>query len=434
MATLPEPSLFSYKNVENLGDLERLVLLLDHLDDERLMQILEKRRGKGRDDYPIRAVWNSLLAGTVFQHSTIESLRKELSRNGQLRDVCGFDPVNPRPVPSSNAYSNFFKLLSDYPEEFTNISQNLLTLLLEELPDLGQRIAIDSKVIPSMANKRSDKKPDGRRDTDGGWAVKSYTDKNGKETKRIRIFGYKVHLAVDANYELPIAHIVTPGNTSDMAQMHNLVKACPKQLLENCEYLSADRGYDSGDFKLSLWREHNIRAVIDNRNMTQLEYHPVDDFEKVFYNQQGEVFCQCCKSGKLNRMCNRGFEKDRDCIKFGCPAHHQGLSCPSYGSCPVGKSIRIKLDTDPRIFTSLPRDSYKWKDEYAKRTSVERVNSRLDVSFGFENHHIRGLVKMQIRVDLALITMLGTAFGYVKTKQPHYIRSLVKSKSIRPVA
>jgi hypothetical protein len=261
--------------------------------------------------------------------------------------------------------------------------------------------------------------------------MKTYTDKSGKEIKKTKIFGYKVHMAVNANYELPIARIVTPGNTNDMAEMYNLVNACPAHTLEQCEYLSADKGYDSGDFKLWLWREHGIRAVIDNRDMTQLEHKEINGFDRVFYNQQGQVHCKCCKTGRLNKMCNRGFEKDRESIKFGCPAHHQGLSCPSYGKCPVGNSIRVKLDTDPRVFTSLPRDSYKWKDEYAKRTSVERVNSRLDVSFGFENHYIRGLAKMQTRVDLAVITMLGTALGYVKTNQPHYIRSLVKSSSIK---
>ena len=56
------------------------------------MRVLEEERGKGRDDYPIRAVWNSLLAGIVFQHPTIESLRRELARNGQLRELCGFQP------------------------------------------------------------------------------------------------------------------------------------------------------------------------------------------------------------------------------------------------------------------------------------------------------------------------------------------------------
>lgn len=434
MASIPNPSLFSYKNVENLGDLQRLVLLLNNLDDERLMRILESRRGKGRDDYPIRAVWNSLLAFVTFGHTSIESLRRELWRNGQLRDICGFDPVSTKPVPSSNAYSNFLRLLEDYPDEFARIMQSFYKQLSEVLPGFGQRIAIDSKVIQSVANSRSDKEPDGRRDTDGGWARKTYTDKNGKKIKETSLFGYKVHLAVDANYELPIAHLVTPGNASDIAEAYNLVNACPDYALKQCEHLSADRGYDCGGFKLWLWKEHGIRPAIDTRNMTQLEHNPVPGHNRVYYNQQGEVFCQCYKNRKLNRMCNRGFEKDRDSIKFGCPAHHQGLTCPAYGSCPIAKSIRISLYTDQRVFSALPRDSYKWSDEYKKRTAVERVNSRLDVSFGFENHYIRGLKKMQLRVDLALITMLGTALGYARKGQPQYIRSLVKSKSIKTVA
>ena len=55
------------------------------------------------------------------------------------------------------------------------------------------------------------------------------------------------------------------------------------------------------------------------------------------------------------------------------------------------KSVRIPLSEDPRIFTLVARSSYRWKVFYKKRTSVERVNSRLDVSFGFEKHYTRGL-------------------------------------------
>jgi len=55
---------------ENLGDLSRLRLVLDYLPDEPLMRALESQRAKGRDEYPVRAVWNSILAGIVFQHST----------------------------------------------------------------------------------------------------------------------------------------------------------------------------------------------------------------------------------------------------------------------------------------------------------------------------------------------------------------------------
>ncbi|MGH9341694.1 MAG: transposase, partial [Acidobacteriota bacterium] len=72
--------------------LDRLRLVIENLPDEDLMEKLEKQRGRGRDDYPVRAIWNSILAGVVFQHGSVESLGRELERNGQLRDLCGFDP------------------------------------------------------------------------------------------------------------------------------------------------------------------------------------------------------------------------------------------------------------------------------------------------------------------------------------------------------
>jgi len=58
---------------------------------------------------------------------------------------------------------------------------------------------------------------------------------------------------------------------------------------------------------------------------------------------------------------------------------------------------------------------------------VERVNSRLDVSFGFEQHFIRGHRKMKLRVGLALMVMLAMALGRVREKQKISIRSLVKA-------
>ena len=78
MAIIPQKQLFDWTQVEAMGDLARLQLALDTLPDEALMRNLERNRGKGRDDYPVRAVWNSILAAVVFQHPSIESLRREL--------------------------------------------------------------------------------------------------------------------------------------------------------------------------------------------------------------------------------------------------------------------------------------------------------------------------------------------------------------------
>ena len=54
-------------------------------------------------------------------------------------------------------------------------------------------------------------------------------------------------------------------------------------------------------------------------------------------------------------------------------------------------------------------------------------SSRLDVSFGFERHFIRGLKKMKLRCGLALIVMLAMALGRIKEKQRDRMRSLVKA-------
>ena len=70
MAILPQKALFEWDTVEDIGDLVRLLFVLENLPDEPLMHALETKRGRGRDDYPIRAVWNSVLAGVVFCHET----------------------------------------------------------------------------------------------------------------------------------------------------------------------------------------------------------------------------------------------------------------------------------------------------------------------------------------------------------------------------
>ena len=82
MAIIPQLSLFAWEEIEELGDLERLRLVIEYMPDEQLMRVLEKERGKGRDDYPIRAMWNALLAGIVFQHDSDAKLLRELAEMG----------------------------------------------------------------------------------------------------------------------------------------------------------------------------------------------------------------------------------------------------------------------------------------------------------------------------------------------------------------
>ncbi|MBK1724744.1 transposase [Thiocystis violacea] len=93
MAAMVQSSLFSWDALEARSDLDRLHLVVEHLPDERLVQYLEVMRGHGRDDYPVRAMWNALLAGIVYQHESLESLLREFARNPSLMQACGFDPL-----------------------------------------------------------------------------------------------------------------------------------------------------------------------------------------------------------------------------------------------------------------------------------------------------------------------------------------------------
>lgn len=188
MAIIPQPYLFDWKDVDAASDLSRLRLVLGAIPDEGLMQVLEAARGKGRDDYPVRATWNSVLAGVVYQHPNIESLRRELARNGELRKLCGFDPMRGIfAVPTPWAYTHFLDALLEHEAEIRQMFHTLIDTLRTHLPDLGRYLAADGKALPSFGQPRkkedpiplrTDGQPDRRAELDADWGVKTKRGQN----------------------------------------------------------------------------------------------------------------------------------------------------------------------------------------------------------------------------------------------------------------
>ena len=216
MAIIPQQNLFGWEEIEELGDLERLRLVTEYMPDEQLMQKLEKQRGLGRDDYPVRGVWNAILSGVVYQHISIESLRRELLRNGQLRNLCGLSKV-----PTSWAFSRFLKKLLSMEEEINMIFDKLVKEIAILLPDFGKNLAVDGKALDTHARPRKKEKnqhKDGRRDTDADFGKKVYRGQREDGTpweKVVSWFGYKLHLLVDADYELPVSFTVTRSSCGE---------------------------------------------------------------------------------------------------------------------------------------------------------------------------------------------------------------------------
>jgi hypothetical protein len=441
MATLSQKPLFGWDQIETLGDLKRLQLVLDNLPDEALMRKLEQERDRGRDDYPIRPMWNSLVSGVVFQHPTVEALLRELRRNAQLRHVCGFDLVKGlEAVPNSWAFSRFLGQVMAHRDLMQQMFDTLVDGLTELLPDYGVSLAVDGKALPSFARGKSEEPrdkehADRRRDSDGEWGVHEYsgTHEDGSPWKTVKKwFGYTIHLLVDSHYELPVSFSVTRANASEVVEAHQVLVRLEErhpQVVQRCQELAADRAYDDTKLIREVWDDWQTLPIIDIRNCRK-DGEPsrlITGFENVVYDYRGTVSCVCLKSGTQRQMAYGGFERDRMRLKYRCPARHYGYNCEGLDRCAVGKAVRIALDEDRRVFTPLPRSSLKWERCYDKRTAVERVNSRLDTSFGFEKHTIRGRTKMYTRCCLALVVMLAMAVGRIKSQQAEAMRSLLKA-------
>lgn len=456
MALYPQAFLFGWQDVEARSELDRLRLVLATLPDEVLVRRLEVARGRGRDDYPVRACWNALLAGVVFQHPSAAALLRELRRNGELRAACGFNPLlGADAVPPAWAFSRFLNNVIACEGAVRGLFEALVAELSRVLPDFGRHLAHDGKAVPSHSTGRTSRQSGVTSDPEAGWGVKTYRGERGGKPyeKIVRWFGYTLHLTADATHELPVAYEVTAANQAEQPQLLALVERMKDNtptVYRRIETEAADKGYDSEAIYCGLWDEHRIKPVIDTRALWKAEKaEPGYDAEQaitrplfaeradvVVHDERGEVFCQCPVTGERREMAFYGFEQARGSLKYRCPAAAYDLDCAGRQQCAQaggvqpgawGRIVRVPLAADRRIFTPLARSSYAWKRHYAARTAVERVNSRIDRVYGFEQHFIRGKRKMRARVGLALAVMLAMALGHLREQRAGHIRSLVRA-------
>ncbi len=460
MAQIQQNYLFDWTHVDAASDMSRLRLVLGAAPDEPLVLKLERERGRGRDEYPVRPVWNAIVAGVVFQHPSIASLIRELRRNAELRCVCGFDPLlGEKAVPTHSAFSNFLETLMAHEADIREMVHELVRELGVHLLDLGRYQAIDGKALPSFgkpprkkegedvsagpepATGAAESEEDRRRDTDADWGVKTYKGKRTDGTtweKVVRWFGFELHLQVDTTHEIPLNYHVTQASAGESPLLLPLVEETQRhhpEIVERCKELSADKGYDSTENNKKLYDSHRIHPIIDKRRDWKAgedQTRPVfpDRADTVVYDVKGTVSCVCPKTGAIRPMVPWGFERDRECLKYRCPAAAHEVECPGRSLCPgaqgdYGKIVRIPIELDRRMFTPTARDTLAWQRAYDKRTAVERVNSRLDRVLGFEYHTIRGLKKMETRVGIALFVLLAMALGRIRIGQTDQIRSLL---------
>lgn len=430
MRIIPQMSLFSYNEDENLGDLERLQMVINYMPDEKIIHKLRRIRGKGRNDWPVEAMWNAFLASFVFEHQNVSDLLRELRRNRQFREMCGFEPKTIRMkdgtikiilAPPNSAFTNFLNNLKQCKKEIREAFDGLVEYMYEHLDHFGEILAADGKAIQSYATNYSKKtERDGRRDKDADWCRKEYTtsvnEKGEKVIKTVKWFGYRLHLIVDAQYELPVDYRLTKASGSEQTNLNEMLDVLEKNkptILEHCEYFLGDRGYD-GTPLIKRLEGKGIVPIIDICNKWR-------DGEKtkqykdtpLTYTFNGKVF-YTNDTGKEIELMYKGYDKSNDSARYG---FH-----PKYNDKRI---FRIKLEEDRRIFLPVGRQSMKFKRLYRKRTSVERVNGRLDRDYGFENHTIRGKEKMELFIGVTFLVGLTMAKAKIEKGNKKHLAALV---------
>lgn len=243
---------FSWDKVDDLPGLKRLKILFDALPDEKIIEHLHRERGRGRNDYPVWAMFRAVVAGIALGHVSVQSLVRELRRNPTLADICGFDPTpiekvekkleraqravravfvkspSRYAIPAAWNFSRFISALTKAEEEHGLITEMMGRMredLFNLLPDFGKYLGYDGKAIRSNSTGRKNKKTGRAWDPDADWGSHetiSVDTRTGKTQKKV-CFGYGLHFIADTLYEIPVDFRVTRESRSEVKELEGMI-------------------------------------------------------------------------------------------------------------------------------------------------------------------------------------------------------------------
>jgi IS5 family transposase len=389
-----QQTLFSFEELMELELKERLPLFFSALDLRPIVKKLISELPQGAKGYPKDAILRSLLAAPLVGISTFTGLVERLESDLRFRYQCGFGIGK---APSVATFSRAFKKIAE-----TKAMDELFTVLTNECRERGiingEVIAIDSTAINAYEQKQSRAKSKGTGNADWGSKKDSYGN-------TITWFGYKLHIAVDAESELPVAFEVTPANINDGDMGPVLIDktgtACPGR--KKPKFYVMDAGYD---------QQKNYEAAHSNGAQAIIPLNLRNEKEP--------------PAGMLSNgtpICSMGYEMvywgaDKHSLKFRCPHVLGKVDCP-FGSSWCSNSNyglvkKINVTDDLRRYSNPHRNTRKWEELYDQRSSVERVNSRLKTYLTANQLHVWGIEKVRTHLLINMIVLLA---GVLACKQ-----------------
>lgn len=429
-----QPPILDFNEFFSLDESDRLTLVLTTIDAERLLRALGAGGTAGRTGYPARVLWSALIAGVVYRLPSVAELRRHLLTNPYLRYVCGIFSAGG--VPSEATFSRFFADLVKHESLLDECIDDLVRRFRVFAPHFGEDVVADSTDIHAFSRY----KKDGSSDPDATWSAKGSKEASAKSRKKSEAptsaakgeakgdkkkakdkywwFGYKLHLLVDAKYEIPIAAIVTTAKVNDTTQLKPLLEKrdalLPDTPLKLC---IADTGYDS---------KSNILAVTARGGIPIIPLNPGNEKEPPgITNTLGTPLCPIGLP-----MIYWG--RDDHYLKYRCPEKGGRICClkehaktDRCSRSDYGLVVKLDMRDDPRRFVPVPRETPQWHRLYKMRSGVERVNSRCKDNLILDELRVRGIKKVKVRVGLNLLVMLAIAVAMAERDRLNDCRRLV---------
>jgi len=416
--------LFAWDCLDDSPSLRTIRNFLGALPDAKLTEALRKWRGRGRDDYPVTALWGVCVLMPLLRHVSIEATLAELRRNEGLRRLIGIDAE--QEVPKKWNVSRFQKVLGTEPHLslLREVFDVMVRRLAEAAPQLGRRTAGDATGL--SARPQRGKGPRGKLDPPTG-GRKEYLDDEGKVTKVVEWFGYKLHLVVDVDHEVALGYQVSSANRGDNELLPDVLRQARVNLGDDLDAhrdrsriktLAYDKAADT-EAVHALLDGGGIKPLVQMRSLWKGEHERMlpghDGDSNVVYDEGGTIYCYDKLSTPPIRrqMAYIGHEASRGTLKYRCPACHRGFRCASHKRCNAGKrygmTVRVKREIDLRRFPPIPRATKTFEREYKGRTAVERVNARLKIFWGVDDGNVTGAERFHAHVGTVMLVHVGLA-------------------------
>jgi hypothetical protein len=378
---------------------------------------------KGRPPFSRDALLKAFVYKALRRLKTLSDLTFEFYNNPIMSQVVGLDPY--KAPPSIERFSEFLRATPHLLLE--KIRVLLVQQGLDEKIISGKHLVMDSCPIvvkvrennfkTSVSQNRFDKTRIPKGDPDARLGVLIHFPQPSQTQVRY-FWGYRNHIVADAEEELPLWEITHPADVSEVHPAIPMLQKTQETFSLLIEIVSGDAYYDSEKILCFIIEDLKARAIIPRNPRTQQSTH---------YTLRGDnVFCQADlplhRKGKMT-VKRTGITY----LQYCCPIHF-GKERQKYLLCPAShpkflsqKGCNVLIRLTPSIRERIDYGSETFKEFHKKRSSVERVFSRL-LSIAMQEPPVIGIDAIRNYCTIGHITVLLVALAAKRSGHQDKIR------------